>query len=158
MTSKEKRSKIPYIFFGFFAVVIAVNVFYVYLSKKTWRGIVTGDSYYKGLNYNDNIEQAKKQKELGWQMEVKYRRLGVLKGVITLDLQDKNGLRVDNANIYITFKRPTQEGFDFVQNVDTSTGIYKSEVTFPLAGQWDVEIVASKDGNVFQEVKRYVIE
>lgn len=158
MTTEKKRSKIPYIFFGFFAVIIAVNVFYVYIAKKTWHGLVTGDSYHKGLNYNENIAQAKKQKELGWEVKINYRSVGNLKAEISVILKDRNGNPIDDAQMYINFRRPSQEGFDFVERVDSSTGSYESKVTFPLKGQWDVEVVVTKGTDTFQEVKRYVIE
>ena len=64
--SEQKKSKIPYIFFIFFAVIFAVNFSYIYVSQKTWRGLATEDAYHKGLNYNQVLEEEKKQKELGW--------------------------------------------------------------------------------------------
>jgi nitrogen fixation protein FixH len=157
MTS-PKKSKIPYFFFIFFAVIFAVNFFYIYISQKSWRGVVTEDSYQKGLRYNLALESAKKQKNLGWKMEIKFSNSGKKNGRILIELKDKNHSQISDAILYINFKRPTQEGFDFTQKLKNLDGIYKSDLSFPLKGQWDFEVVATKDEDVFQEVKRYVVQ
>ncbi len=153
-----KKSKIPYFFFTFFAVIFAVNFFYIYISQKSWRGVVTEDSYRKGLQYNLALESAEKQKNLGWKMEIKYSNSGKKSGAISIKLKDKNRSQISDAILYINFKRPTQEGFDFTQKLQNFDGIYKSDLSFPLKGQWDFEVVATKGEDVFQEVKRYVVQ
>ena len=159
--TEEKRptpSKIPYIFVAFFAVIFLVNAAFIYFSNKTWRGIVTEDSYQKGLHYNDTLKQVETQKNLGWKTAIKYKNLGAAKGAISVEALDKNSAIIKGAKVYINCKRPTQEGFDFAQELKFDGTSHKAEITFPLKGQWDVEVVVTKDENVFQEVKRYVIQ
>lgn len=156
MNQNQGYSKIPYVFFIFFAVVIAVNVFFVYISKQSWRGVVTEDAYQKGINYNKTIEQVKKQEELGWQVKVRYE--GAKNGVMMINVFDRKGKVINDANIYVEFRRPTQEGYDFAQAIPMSGGIYISKINFPLLGQWEAQIVVNRNGEVFQEVKRYVIQ
>lgn len=153
-----KRSKIPYFFFVFFGVVIAVNVAYIYISKKTWRGVVTDEAYQKGINYNDTIEQVKKQNNLGWQVIIKYNRISDTSGLFIISAVDKNVRPITDAEVYINFKRPTQAGFDFVQGALPSGGTYNANVTFPMQGQWDAEVVILRGADTYQEVKRYVIQ
>jgi len=156
--TEEKRSKIPYFFFAFFLVVIAVNFAYIYISKKTWRGVTTEDSYQKGLNYNRAIQKVKTQEELGWNVRIDYNPTGMRKGTAVINLLDKNNQQVIGVDIHIKLKRPTQEGFDFVQPVTFANGVYKTDITFPLTGQWDFEVVAVKGQDVFQAAKRLVIQ
>ncbi len=160
MSQKEQKnkSKIPYFFFAFFAVVIAVNVFYIYLSQKSWRGVVTKDSYQKGVDYNQVILQAKKQREMAWKVLTKYQRLDEKNGSFGVKLFDKNSRPINDANIRANFKRPTQDGFDFSIPLIFANGSYGAKVSFPLKGQWDVELVISREEEVFQEVKRYIIQ
>ncbi len=158
----RKPSKIPYIFVVFFAVIIAVNFFYIYLSNKTWRGVVTDNSYQKGLHYNDTLQQVEDQKKLGWRIDLKLKKFGTEEGLfkekLTVTPLDKNGAFISGANIRITFKRPTQEGYDFVQAIPFDNGVYKAEILFPFKGQWDAEIQVRKDDNSFLDAKRIVIE
>jgi nitrogen fixation protein FixH len=155
---EQKKSKIPYFFIAFFAVVFAVDFSYIYISQKTWRGISTEDSYHKGLNYNQTILAVKNQKDLGWKMNVKYRNDGNKNGVVIIDLLDKNSVKIRDVKVVINFKRPTQEGFDFSKELKLVNNQYQAQIIFPLKGQWDFEIVVSKADVVFGEVKRYVVQ
>jgi nitrogen fixation protein FixH len=158
MIPKPKKSKIIYFFFAFFAVVLAVNIFYIYISKKTWRGVVTDDPYHKGLNYNDTLEEVAKQKVLGWTVKVNFRPSVTKKGILMVTVQDKNLRYINDAKIYATFRRPNQEGLDFVLPVPFEDGVYKAQINFPLEGQWDGEVAIRKDQDTYQDVRRYIIQ
>ncbi len=164
--SEPQKSKIPYVFFAFFAVIFAVNIFYIYLSNKSWRGIASQDSYQKGLHYNQTLKQAQKQKELGWKIIIKFQPIAeknsqknsARKIILVIDLQDNKSQKISDAEVEVEFKRPIQEGFDFKQKLKFVDGFYQSEVTLPLRGQWDFAVLATKNEDSFQEVKRYVIQ
>jgi nitrogen fixation protein FixH len=204
MNDSQKKSKIPYFFLAFFLVVLSVNISYIYISQSTWRGISTQNSYQKGLQYNQVLQTAKKQKELGWKMKIQLgtcskslsdaairsatRSKEIIYSLrfceadesaifgsspqdfeqnsksldkpvlILLDLKDKNSRQILDAKVAIEFKRPTQEGADFTQELKFVDGFYWAKINFPLRGQWDFAVIAVKDQNVFQEVKRYVIQ
>ena len=134
MTVEEKtplkKSKIPYFFFIFFAVIFAVNIFYIYLSNKTWRGTVTDDSYHKGLHYDEVIERAKKQKELGWDLRITYKNLKNKNGELEIFLFDKNHQVISDAVVTVNFKRPTQDGQDFSQELKFVGNRYFSKIEF----------------------------
>ena len=158
MTEEKKRSKIPYIFFAFFGVVIAVNIFYIYVAKKSWRGLATENSYQKGLNYNGILKVFEKQKDLGWDVKAKYIRSDKKSGSIHVDIFNKEKKLITDATVTVIFRRPVQDGFDFIQELKFSDGTYQAKITFPMSGQWDVDISIVKDTDNFHEVKRYVIE
>ena len=153
----EKKSKIPYFFAALFLVVLAVNIFYVYISKQSWRGVATENSYQKGLKYNEALKLAKEQEKLGWKIEIKYKNLGNLLGNSEIKLFDKNSKVITNAKIYIKLRNPVQDGLDFSQDLIFENGAYKSKIQFPAKGQWDFEIIAIKNKDSFQKVKRYIV-
>jgi nitrogen fixation protein FixH len=154
---RKKNSKIPYFFVAFFATFILVDLFYIYIAQKSWRGVFTQNSYQKGLHYNETLKLASKQQELGWKVDVKYQNLGNLLGEILIKLQDKNGVKIEDAKIIVKFRRPVEEGFDFRQELVFDSGIYQGKIQFPKKGQWDFEIIAIKKEEVLQEVKRYIV-
>lgn len=158
MDHKARSNKIPYIFFVFFAVIFAVNFLYIYLAQKTWRGIAIEDAYQKGLNYNSALKTVAKQKELGWSINIVYQPNGKNSGLIKVDLKDKNSHPISDAQIYANCRRPTQVGNDFTKGLKFLKNNYQGQFTFPLSGQWDIEVVAIKGSDVFQEVKRLVIQ
>ena len=154
----RKVSKVIYFFIGFFAIFITVNIFYIYLSKTTWRGLVTEGYYRKGVHYNEVLKQAELQKKLGWKVEIRSRRRGDKRISIMVSAADKNNRQLKDADIYITFKRPTQEGYDFSEKILFVDGVYQKKVTFPMKGQWDLHISVVKGKDTYQEVKRFVFE
>lgn len=158
MTNLKQKSLIPYIFFIFFGIIFAVDASFIYLAKKTSRGIQTQDSYKKGINYNEILEAKKKQQQLGWKAEIKYEKTGKNAAILRVKLADKNGALIKNAKIIANFVRPTQEGYDFKQDFIQQNNEYLMRVNFPLQGVWDVEIKAFKGDDIFQEVKRYIVK
>jgi len=158
MTEPTKRSKIPYLFFIFFAVIIGINAFYIYLANKSWRGVTTQDAYEKGVAYNEVITQNKKQQEMGWKVEIKYQRIDEKNGSLLVKLSDKNSALIKDANIRAEIKRPTQEGFDFKAPLVFKDGVYEAKISFPMKGQWDITLDIARGEERFFEVKRYVIQ
>ena len=157
--STEKKSKIPYIFFGFFAVIFLVNFFYIYVAKKTWSGVVTEDSYQKGRDYNETVKQEAQQKRLGWKVSADFNRKNEGKGTIFISLEDDKGRTIPDATIFVNFKRPAQSEKDFSKTVNYADGTYRADVEFPLQGQWDFAMVAmSKDNKRFEQVERHFIQ
>lgn len=154
----QKKSKIPYFFFVFFGVIFAVNIFYIYLSKQTWRGLATQDSYQKGLQYNQTLKQAQKQKELGWTINIEPTRITSQVIDLKIKIQDHAGADIKDAKVFIEFRRPTQEGSDFTKDIPSNDDIYRSEIKFPLPGQWDFAISITKGKDSYKEVKRYAIQ
>ncbi len=155
---KAKSSKIPYIFFAFFGVVIAVNICYIYLAKTTWRGVTTDESYQKGLDYNATLEQAQKQEDLGWKVEVKSSNAGNNKMRLSVILLDERSQQIKDASISISFRNPVQDGYDFSESADNSDGNYLFQVTFPTKGQWDALVSIHRGKDSLYLTKRYVVQ
>ncbi|MFT6331992.1 MAG: nitrogen fixation protein FixH [Lentimonas sp.] len=148
------------IFISFFSVFIIVDIAYIIVSQKTWRGLAVEDGYKKGLQYNKTIEKVQKQKDLGWNLKIDFESSGDHKGDLKVRLSDENGDKIQNAKLISKFKRPIQEGYDFDLELsfDVKDSVYHSKVDFKLKGQWDIEIVAIKDNNVYQKVKRLIVQ
>ena len=156
--NKVKKSKIPYFFFAFFAIIFAVDFFYIYISKKTWRGVVVDDSYQKGLQYNEVLQDKKKQKNLGWKMTIFFENKGDKSGVLKVDLLDKNSIKIKNAKMIVKLKLPVQEGFDFERELEFNGNNYSANINFVQKGQWDFVVKAVVLDANFVEVKRFIIQ
>lgn len=156
--NQSKKSKIPYFFFAFFFVVIAVNIGYIYVAKKTWRGVTTDESYQKGLSYNQILEQEKKQQELGWRIDSKASNIGEKKLRIYFDIKDGQSRPIRNAKIIITFRNPVQEGTDFSVTIEERDQVYQAEVSFPSSGQWDAISLISSGKDEVYSTKRYIVQ
>jgi nitrogen fixation protein FixH len=159
MNNSLRSSKIPYIFIIFFVVFISVDLLYIYISSKTWRGTVGEYSYEKGIDYNQFLELRNKQNKLGWNLEINFKNLGNKRAILTIQVTDKDNKKLNDSKIEVKFERPTQEGFDFSKNLEKSiNGKYQAIIDFPLRGQWNCEIIVSNKNDILQEVKKYVIQ
>lgn len=158
--NKNKIDKyIPYFFIIFFLIFILVDIIFIYFSQKTWRGIASQDSYSKGLDYNQILNLSKDQQKLGWKTEIKYVNYNNLKGLLTVKIANKKNQYFDKAKVKVILKRPIQEGFDFEQIcLNKEKFQYHCELTFPLKGQWQFEIIIKNQQEVLQVVKKYVIQ
>ncbi len=151
---------IPYLIFIFFFIVIGVNIIYITIASKSWRGVAIDDSYKKGISYNQTIEQVQKQKDLGWKISFKYQNLGDNKknGRFVFNVTDKNNNFVNNALISVKFKRPTQDGFDFTSYSKSLSNKYYVDVIFPLLGNWEANIKVQKGEDIYLEKRKLVIQ
>jgi nitrogen fixation protein FixH len=89
----------------------------------------------------------------------KYRAVATKNRVLRVKLLDKNNKEIKDAILITNIKRLVQEGADFELDLKFDDGLqgYVSKVEFLMIGQWDIEIVVSKGGDVYQDVKRVVV-
>lgn len=59
MIESIKKNLFIYFFGVFFLITFVVNIFFIYISQKTWKGVVAEDSYTTGLNYDEIILEHK---------------------------------------------------------------------------------------------------
>lgn len=132
---------------------------YIYLANTTWRGVSSVDAYQKGLNYNQILELENRQQQIGWKITTSFENKGQQNGILRVKILDKNNDYLDLAKVVVKLRRPTQEGFDFEQNlIYQGDGWYQSYLDFPLKGQWQFEIIVSFKQDLMQAVKKYVIQ
>ncbi len=153
-------SIIPYMIVIFFFVVIVVNVVYILLASNSWRGVTVKDSYNKGINYNQTIDQAQKQESMGWKINYRYENISAdkKKGRFVFRITDKNHDIIKDASVIMSFRRPTQEGYDFSQGSNYQSGYYYVDVFFPLLGNWEANIIVAKDGNEHHQKRKFIIK
>lgn len=157
MTASDQELKTPRQITGrmvligfilFFGTITAVNGVLMYFALNTWPGLVTEDSYIKGLKYNDTIAESESQRLLAWNVRVtldgdKKLRISVIDG---------NSVSVPGLDVEAVLTRPLGE-----QNVviltmpENQSGIYEGEFVAPIPGRWKADIKAvSKTGSVFK--------
>ena len=128
---------------GFFGVIVAVNAVFVYLALNTFTGLSEPDAYRKGLDYNQNLAEAEKQRALGWKVKVGAVLDADGEARIRVEAADRNDAALSGLRLNGTLRRPTNEGFD--QEVEfraIGAGRYAADLQLPLRGQWDLDLVA----------------
>ena len=128
-------------FFAFFGVVFAVNMFMATLAIRTWTGLVVENSYVASQNFNSDVASLKEAAALGIT-----HHLHVEGGKLILSLRDADGKVVDADDVQIQFERPF--GTSREQNLAaTPTSYGQYEVTATLTpGIWNGQLVAKLSG------------
>ena len=159
MNKPVKPSKIPYFFIIFFVIFISVDLVYIFVANKTWRGVVSSDTYRKGIDHNQVLQLIGKQHQRGWKLNINFKNIGNKQGVLRVKPLAKNGQNLPISQIEVKLSRPTQEGFDFQVDLEyESDGWYEANIEFPLRGQWQFEIIVRNKQDLIQEVKKYVVQ
>jgi len=127
---------------AFFAVVFAVNFFFMRVALETHTGVVSDDPYRRGLKYNDTIAAAEKQDELGWRNEIKLNAEG---SRLTMNIVDKDGKGVSGLLIKAEIAHPVAVGDDVVVALkESGPGIYEAEIPRRQAGTYIASVEASE--------------
>jgi nitrogen fixation protein FixH len=146
---------IPYLFFAFFGVVIAVNGIMLYFALSTFNGLETEDHFIKGIKYNQDIAGAKAQAERAWKVDLAFDSPEPGKGKVSLNLHDKHGNLLKDAKVRVKFIRPTMQGYDrTIQPEYAGDGRYVMALDLPLAGIWDMRTVIEHATGDFQDQQR----
>ncbi|HHB80309.1 MAG TPA: nitrogen fixation protein FixH [Aliiroseovarius sp.] len=142
---------------GFFAVVIAVNLFMAFKAVGTFSGLEVKNGYIASQQFDDNRAA---QLGLGW------TAIAGLEGpeYLRLDLTDPEGKFVateDIASITANIGRPTERDEDQDLNFERAAqGYYLAPITPLNPGKWYVRLDAiAADGTLFQQrLQLYISE
>lgn len=132
---------------GFFAIVFAANIVFVWFAVDSWTGLAAEESYRRGVDYNQVLDRATRQDALGWTVESEFVQTGANSGALSLRLFDSNGLAITDRRVKATLRRPVVEGLDFeVVLPMTTSRHYLTQIVLPFPGQWDVRFEVSQIG------------
>ncbi|HYG88053.1 MAG TPA: FixH family protein [Azospirillum sp.] len=150
---------IPYLFFAFFGVVIAVNGVMLYFATSTFNGLQTEDHFIKGIKYNQDLAGAKAQAERAWKVDLAFESPEPGKGRVTLNLHDKHGNLLKDAKVRIKFIRPTMQGYDRTITPEyAGDGRYVAGLDLPLPGIWDLRLVIEHASGDYQDQQRIFVK
>jgi nitrogen fixation protein FixH len=152
-TQISDGTKVFLIVSGIFAVVISANMTMYYLAYKSFDGLVENNYYKRGLNYQSELDQETNQHKLGWHIDLKNSQDKYI-----VSAKDNKGNTIKNAQVKLTFFRPTQAGFDQTINLkEISPGIYDKSIKLPLPGIWDIYIEVEKEKDKWKKKQRISI-
>ena len=145
------------IIIGGFSIVLAANSALVYFALSSWTGLETEQHFVKGLAYNDDLQAARRQQDLGWKMQLKTTFVDSKTGDIGITFLDREGGPMNDLTVKVFAVRPTHTGYDreFVAALKAD-GAYHAAFTLPLQGMWDLRVVARRGEVDFQRVERIV--
>jgi nitrogen fixation protein FixH len=124
---------------GFFGVMLAVNMVFVFLAVTTFNGGEGGKAYQTGLDYNQTIAAARAQEQLGWSHKIE----AATAGRITVLLADRAGAPVTALSVSGEMGRPTADKFTrALAFQEVRPGAYAAEAGALNEGNWVVSLAA----------------
>ncbi|WP_164118617.1 FixH family protein [Sphingorhabdus sp. Alg239-R122] len=131
-----------WMFVAFFGVIAAVNFTMARFAISSFGGTVVDNSYVASQKYNDWLAKAEVQDAYGWNVGKPARQGGRLQ----IDLSDKNGAALTDAQIKVLADHPVGRTDPFTLTMQEGTaGTYQSREDLP-AGRWKLKIHVQKDG------------
>ncbi|MEY4953005.1 MAG: hypothetical protein RL299_1429 [Pseudomonadota bacterium] len=135
---------ITVIIVAFFAVVVGVNLIMARAAIRTFGGVVVDNSYVASQNYNKWLDEAARQKALGW--SAKATRGSEDRVVVTMTGAPASGLTL-RAEARHPLGRLPDQALTFQRQAD---GSFRSNE--PLAdGRWKLRIDAEAEGQRWRE-------
>lgn len=140
-------------------VVLAVNVTLIFLGFATSPGLVVDNFYDRGQDYEKHWA-SKQAKDPGWLLRSDIPQDLVVgeRSVLRFFLVDRAGrpAQTDEAHFYAY--RPSDAGHDFnLPLVQEGPGRYRVEVSFPLAGVWDILVAVRQEAGEFNLGRRITV-
>ena len=131
------------ILFSFFGVVFVVNFYMAGLASSTFSGEVVGNSYVASQHFNTWLDEAAREKALGWKATVSRQVDGKLAVSIT-------GPGSGEAILVGEAWRPLGKAVDMKVNFHRiSTGNFVSEEVLP-EGRWTLRLALSANGKLWR--------
>lgn len=148
--NSQDAKYIPYLIIGFFVLFIGILSVMTYVATHHYSGVMTKETYRRGLDYNETLAKAAKQEALGWKGSFTYTVKEQRANIIFM-LRDKQNAPISDASVIAVFFRPTQQGNDVRFSLTSvGDGKYVGTTTLAWQGQWQVTISATKSENNYQ--------
>lgn len=135
-----------YILVGFFAVVVAVNFLMARLASSTFGGLVVENSYVASQDFNRWLDEAEREKALGWKAEL--QRAG--NSTLVMSLADLHGNPITGAIVAVNAVHPLGRQPDHELVVHELGGGRYSAPLQP--GRWRLRVQVAKDGVTWRTV------
>ena len=127
-------------FIAFFAVVFVVNFYMAHLATSTFSGEVVENSYVASQRFNRWLDEAAREKALGWQIKPTRRADGRV--VVTIA-----GPKPGEARLTANARRPLGEGADQPLHFTAEPGVgFVSGEALPV-GRWLLRIKVQAAGH-----------
>src|SRR3954453_5377344 len=162
--AREKRSPRPLTgrmvlacLVGFFLGVGAANAVLIVAAVSTFSGLETAGAYQAGLSFERDAEAARAQDALHWNVKASLRPGG---GMTLLDIDARDAADRPLGGLHATahLAHPTDRRGDRDTALSEQAAGRFNGSAAPVAGQWDLIIELSRDGErIFRSRNRVVL-
>ena len=145
---------------AFFGVIMFVNLGLLLPNAVgTFRGLETDSAYRASQQFNTTLASAAEQQARGWNIEAFVERNPDGTAYAEVTTRDRDGNMLPDMAGEITLARPADSNLDRPATLERiSYGVYEAHFEDVPAGQWDLVLTLSEDGEqVFHSRNRVML-
>jgi nitrogen fixation protein FixH len=137
----------PFVITALLAAMIGTSMGFYRIAKRFPDPVVTSDSFQAGIAYANAARAAARARAAGWSLEVETRLAG---GGVQVDasLRDSTGTALAADAVTIERTRPAESGHDATFEMQAGA---RREIPLPLAGRWELRVVARRGDQQLEE-------
>lgn len=157
MSAQQRRLEGKHVLAGlvaFFGVIIGVNLTLAVLANTSWTGLAVENGYVASQHFNAELQEARRQSELGWKPNFGYRN-----DRLELALESLSGAPLSGFAVEAELERPSTDREDRrISFRENGPGLYISEEHLN-SGQWDADVtIKDSSGRTLRRVYRFVVK
>ena len=143
---------------GFFAVVASVNAVMMTAAVTTFSGVETKNAYQAGVAFAREETAADAQDSRHWRVNSSLRHEANGLTEVELFAQDRAGQSLTGLEATVSLNHPNDRRLDRPVTMQANAVARFSGVATPSAGQWDLVIEFSRDGErLFRSKERIIL-
>jgi nitrogen fixation protein FixH len=157
MTSRLSGRSILAILVGFFGVIVAVNVVFIFEAVDTFRGEDEQRPYLQGIEFNQTLQRRAEQARLGWSATLAARRDALGSVRVQVGVRDRAGRPLEHLKLVTELRHPADAARDrMIALTELGSGNYTGSIAHVDPGVWDVLVQLAAPKNVVFEAERRV--
>ncbi len=145
--NKALKSKWVWAILGLFATIFIVNYGFFSVALSTSSGLVTEEYYKYGLQQNKFDKQYRQQAARGWNVQLIMDESWAIHeaSMVKLIVTDQYSQVISGGHAELTAYRPSDAKADVLKQLNEvgQSGVYQAEITLPIQGVWDMNLLFS---------------
>jgi len=140
---------------GFFAIIIAANIWFVAAAVGSFRGEDEQRPYLQGIAYNATLARRAEQARRGWRATIAAERLngGIVR--VTVVISGADGAPRTGAQLTGELRHPMDEHRDRpLRLTEIAAGRHQAQLSGVPGGTWDVVVTAAPGTVPFEGSRR----
>lgn len=131
---------------GFFFVVFAANVVFIYYAVGTFPGLEVASSYKAGQLFETEVDAARAQTDRGWTVDLTTER-GDASTTVVATFLDRDDRPERDLEVAVAIAHPAMTGADTLVTLqETRPGRYEGTVPVREVGRRTLVLTAGRDG------------
>lgn len=140
---------------GFFGIIIAVNIWFITASIRTFSGEDEQQPYLQGIEYNQTLARRTEQKTLGWRAVIGASRVAGGNVRVSITIRRSDGTPQPGLILRGELRHPTDEGRDRpLDPREITAGVYQADLVGIGRGEWDVMVHTNANQAPFEAMRR----